>query len=85
MNSNLEQKSENFHINQNKAKREQSSGKKSFGENERHSWFFKEEVGNKNAGFNNETNNTKETYAHSQFDFIEAVNLLHDKLDKLNI
>ena len=76
---------DNFHINQKKVKREQSSGKKSFGENERHSWFFKEEIINKNGGYNNDVNITKETYTHNQFDFIEAVNLLHDKLDKLNI
>lgn len=76
---------QNFHINQNRIKKEQSSGKKSFGENERLSWFYKEEVNNKNCGYNNENNITKETYSHSQVDFIEAVNLLHDKLDKLNI
>ena len=76
---------ENFHINQNKIKREQSSGKKSLGENTRHSWFFKEEASSKNGVYNHDTYITKETNAYTQFDFIEAVNLLHDKLDKLNI
>ena len=33
----------------------------------------------------NESNGTKEANPHIQFDFIEAVNLLHEKLDKLNI
>ena len=41
---------------------------------------------NSNISNVNESNNTKEGNNHNmQFDFIEAVNLLHDKLDKLNI
>lgn len=85
LNKNRNRSCENFHINQNKIKREQSSGKKSLGENGNHSWFFKEELNSKNGTYNHDTNITKETNAHNQFDFIEAVNLLHDKLDKLNI
>ena len=79
---------ENFHINSNKNK---YSGKKSFGENENHSWFFKEEMSTNGFNFNsnnsnvNESNGTKDAFTYTQFDFIEAVNLLHDKLDKLNI
>ena len=77
---------ENFHINKNK-----NSDKKSFGENENHSWFFKEEMSTNGCNYNsnisniNESNGTKEAFFYTQFDFIEAVNLLHDKLDKLNI
>ena len=28
---------------------------------------------------------TREAFSHTKFDCVEAVNLLHDKLDKLNI
>ena len=74
---------ENFHKNKN-------SEKKSFRDNENHFWFFKEDMSSNNYNSNisniNESNNTKEANNHNmQFDFIEAVNLLHDKLDKLNI
>ena len=40
---------------------------------------------NSNISNVNESNGTKEAFSHTQFDFIEAVNFLHDKLDKLNI
>ena len=74
---------ENFH-------RNKYSDKKSFRDNENHFWFFKEDTSSNNFNSNisniNESNNTKEANNHnSQFDFIEAVNLLHEKLDKLNI
>ena len=65
--------------------------KKSFGENENHSWFFKEDMSNNGYNYNsnisnmNESRGTKEALSHIQFDFVEAVNILHDKLDKLNI
>ena len=79
---------QNFHLNNNRSK---NSDKKSFGENENHSWFYKEEMSTNGCNFNsnisnvNESNGTKEAFSHTQFDFIEAVNFLHDKLDKLNI
>jgi len=79
---------ENFHINNNRSK---NSGKKSLGDNENHSWFFKEEMSTNGCNYNsnisniNESHGTKDAFTHTQFDFIEAVNLLHDKLDKLNI
>ena len=75
---------ENFHVNKNNMIR--NSSKKSFEENENHNWFFKEEMSSNGYNSNiNESNGTKEAFSHTQFDFIEAVNLLHDKLDKLNI
>ena len=79
---------QNFHLNNNRSK---NSDKKSFGKNENHSWFYKEEMSTNGCNFNsnisnvNESNGTKEAFSHTQFDFIEAVNFLHDKLDKLNI
>ena len=79
---------QNFHLNNNRSK---NSDKKSFGENENHSWFYKEEMSTNGCNYNsnisnvNESNGTKEAFTHTQFDFIEAVNFLHDKLDKLNI
>ena len=68
---------ENFHKNKN-------SEKKSFRDNENHFWFFKEDMSSNNYNSNisnvNESNNTKEANNHNmQFDFIEAVNMLHDK------
>ena len=75
---------ENFHINKNT--NEKKNSKKKLEGNENHFWFFKEEMINNNTYNNiNESKGTKETNSHSQFDFIEAVNLLHEKLDKLNI
>ena len=59
--------------------------------NNEHFWFFKEEMNTNGYNYNsnicnfNESNGTKEANPHIQFDFIEAVNLLHEKLDKLNI
>ena len=76
---------ENFHINKNT--NEKNNSKKKLEENENHFWFFKEEMSN-NKGYIyniNDSKGTKETNSHTQFDFIEAVNLLHEKLDKLNI
>ena len=40
---------------------------------------------NSNISNMNESRGTKEALSHIQFDFVEAVNILHDKLDKLNI
>ena len=76
---------ENFHINKNT--NEKKNSKKKLEENENHFWFFKEEMMSNNTYNNNinESKGTKETNSHTQFDFIEAVNLLHEKLDKLNI
>ena len=79
---------ENFHINKNN--KDKNSFKKNLGNNE-HFWFFKEEMNTNGYNYNNniyninESNGTKEANPHIQFDFIEAVNLLHEKLDKLNI
>ena len=85
MSKNKNRSCENFHINKNT--NEKKNSKKKLEENENHFWFFKEEMLNNNAYNNNinESKGTKETNSHTQFDFIEAVNLLHEKLDKLNI
>ena len=85
MSKNKNRSCENFHINKNT--NEKKNSKKKLEENENHFWFFKEEMLNNNTYNNNinESKGTKETNSHTQFDFIEAVNLLHEKLDKLNI
>lgn len=48
-------------------------------------WFFREEINNYNHNNVNikGSNNGNET--HTQFDFFEAVNMLHNKLEHLNI
>ena len=75
---------ENFHINKNSS--EKNKIRKNFEENENHFWFFKEEMNNNGYNSNiNESKVTKGTNSHTQLDFIEAVNILHEKLDKLNI
>ena len=79
----------NFHVNQ--INLYKNLDKKSFGENENHSWFFKEDMSTNGYNYNsnisnvNESRGTREAFSHTKFDFVEAVNLLHDKLDKLNI
>ena len=85
MSKNKNRSCENFHINKNT--NEKKNSKKKLEEIENHFWFFKEEMLNNNTYNNNinESKGTKETNSHTQFDFIEAVNLLHEKLDKLNI
>ena len=85
MSKNKNRSCENFHINKNT--NEKKKCKKKLEENENHFWFFKEEMLNNNTYNNNinESKGTKETNSHAQFDFIEAVNILHEKLDKLNI
>ena len=85
MSKNKNRSCENFHINKNT--NEKKNSKKKLEENENHFWFFKEEMLNNNTYNNNinESKGTKETNSHTQFDFIEAVNLLHEKLDKLNL
>ena len=40
---------------------------------------------NSNISNVNESRGTREAFSHTKFDFVEAVNILHDKLDKLNI
>ena len=79
---------EHFHVNKNSGNK--TSDKKSFGENENRIWFFKDEMSTNGYNYNSNISNINESKgnkepSHSQFDFIEAVNILHDKLDKLNI
>ena len=64
---------------------DQFSDKKSinYANNQKY-WFFKENMNNCYSHNNTRTNN-KYNETLSQIDFIEAVSLLHDKLDKLNI
>ena len=75
----------NFHIKNNNYLMDQNSDKKSLNnENGKNYWFFKEEM-NSCCSNNNTRGSNKVNETQSQIDFIEAVNLLHDKLDKLNI
>ena len=75
---------DNFHINKNNFLIEQNSDKKSISnENEKNYWFFKEEMNNSKNNNIKVSNKNNET--ESQMDFFEAVNMLHDKLEKLNI
>ena len=68
---------------------EQYSDKKSISNESNHKyWFFKEKMMNNKSNSHSHSNtrsNNKNNETVSQFDFIEAVNMLHDKLDKLNI
>ena len=76
---------DNFHINKNNLLIEQNSDKKSINnENEKNYWFFKEEMNNSKNNSNKKVSN-KNNETKSQKDFFEAVNMLHDKLEKLNI
>ena len=76
---------ENFHKKNVNLFLEQNSDNKSLNnDNFNNYWIFREDLNNCNSNnitrSSNKFNDTK-----SQIDFIEAVNLLHDKLDKLNI
>ena len=76
---------DNFHLNKINFLIKQDSNKKSINnEDDKGYWFFKEDksycYSNNNTRGSNKIDETQ-----SQIDFIEAVNLLHDKLGKLNI
>lgn len=84
LNKNKNRSCDNFHINKNNLLIEQNSSKKSINnENEKNYWFYKEEMNNSKN--NNTKVSNKNNEAVSQIDFFEAVNILHDKLEKLNI
>ena len=85
MNKNKNRSCDNFHIKKNNLLLDQFSDKKSinYANNQKY-WFFKENMNNCYSHNNTRTNN-KYNETLSQIDFIEAVSLLHDKLDKLNI
>ena len=85
MNKNKNRSCDNFHTKKNNLLLEQNSDKKCINyKNNKKYWFFRENTNNcyshNNTRVNNQYNETL-----SQIDFIEAVSLLHDKLDKLNI
>ena len=85
INKNKNRSCDNFHIYKNNIMIEQNSENKSLSnENEKKYWFFRENINNYNI-LNNNGNINKMNEAQSHFDFAEAVNFLHDKLDKLNI
>lgn len=48
-------------------------------------WFFWEEINNFNHNHTIIKDSNKENESHTQFDFFEAVNMLHNKLEHLNI
>ena len=76
---------DNFHLNKINFLIKQDNNKKSINnEDDKNYWFFKED---KNYCYsnNNTRGSNKIDETQSQIDFIEAVNLLHDKLGKLNI
>ncbi len=85
MNKNKNRSCDNFHIKKNNLLLGQFSEKKciNYANNQKY-WFFKENMNNCYSHNNTRTNN-KYNETLSQIDFIEAVSLLHDKLDKLNI
>lgn len=69
---------DNFHRNKMNKIIEQNSEKKYFNnETEKKYWFFKDNINGYSCN--------KISEPQMQFNFVEAVNLLHDKLDKLNI
>ena len=69
---------ENFHRNRINKIFEQNSEKKYLNnETEKKYWFFKDNINGYSCN--------KISEPQMQFNFVEAVNLLHDKLDKLNI
>ena len=85
INKNKNRSCNNFHIKNINYLMSQNSDKKSLNnESGKNYWFFKEEM-NSCCSNNNTRGSNKINETQSQLDFIEAVNLLHDKLDKLNI
>ena len=85
LNKNKNRSCDNFHINKINFLVEQNSDKKrTNNKSEKNYWYFKENMNNNN------NNIVKVSYKNnietkSQFDFFEAVNMLHDKLGKFNI
>ena len=86
MKKNKNRSCDNFHIKQYDLMDQYSDKKTLTNENNPKYWFFKEKILSNNCNSHNNTRgNNKNNETVSQFNFIEAVNLLHDKLDKLNI
>ena len=86
LNKNKNRSCDNFHINKINILMEQNNENKSLNnENDKKYWFFKEDINGYNILNNNGNTNNKMNETQSHFDFLEAVNLLHDKLEKLNI
>ena len=84
LNKNKNRSCKDFHLKNKADLKEKNSDKKSLNdENGKNYWFFREDINNYSN--NNTKGSNKVSETPSQFDFIEAVNMLHDKLDKLNI
>ena len=84
LNKNKNRSCKDFHLKNKADLKEKNSDKKSLNdENGKNYWFFREDINN--FSNNNTKGSNKVSETPSQFDFIEAVNMLHDKLDKLNI
>ena len=85
LNKNKNRSCDNFHKKNINLLLVQNSDKRSLtNENYNNHWIFKEEMNNCNTNNNISTSN-KLSEKKSQNDFIEAVNLLHQKLYELNI
>ena len=78
LNKNKNRSCENFHLK--KYLIEQNSDKNSI--KNKDNWFFRKDINNYN---HNSRNYNKVDEAQLQFNFFEAVNILHDKLENLNI
>jgi len=85
LNKNKNRSCDNFHKNKiNKLIEQNSESKSLSNENDKKFWFIKDNVNDANS-YNFDDNNTKVSQPKIHVNFIEAVNFLHDKLNKLKI
>lgn len=86
LNRNKNRSCDNFHTNKiNKLIEQNSESKSLSNETDKKFWFIKDNVNDVN-GFNfDDNNNNKVNQSKAHLNFVDAVNFLHDKLNKLQI